>query len=340
MDRRVVAIVLCALALAACGGDEQQVVGAGLSADEVRWVRAFAAWGDDIGQAVGDARAARDEALAGGDRSFFTQALRPVRDCAGSLERAVPDAPTRRLRAARRLLERTCAAYVRFADAHAATLRGAPGDPLLRAEAAETRAEELLLTVYQGVGSLLRDNRPLPRTRGGDRSRVDPLYSRLGGELAYERVEVRCWSEDEWRDVIRERSAFSNGYLNVHATLGFAWPDDRRAHLAPEICAALDRFSLDGEGADSEELATAVVVLAHEVGHLRSTSAAEAEVECRAIQEARALAQKLGADAAEADALVEFYLEQVYPETDALYHSTQCHPGGYLDLDPANPRWP
>jgi hypothetical protein len=340
MGRRVVAIALCALALAACGGDEPEVAGAGLSAEEVRWVRAFAAWGDDIGQAVGDARAAHEEALAGGDRAFFTQALRPVRNCSSSLDGAVPAAPTARLRAARRLLERTCGAYARFADAQAASLRGDPGGPLLRAEAAQTRAEELLLTVYQGVGSLLRDNRTLPRARGGDRSRIDPLYSRLGGDLAYERVEVRCWSEDEWLDVIRERSAFSNGYLNVHATLGFAWPDDRRAHLAPEICAALDRLSLDGEGVGSEEVATAVVVLAHEVGHLRASSAAEAEVECRAMQEARGLARKLGADAAEADALVELYLKDVYPETDALYHSTQCHPGGYLDLDPASPRWP
>jgi hypothetical protein len=335
-----VAVALCALALAACGGDEPEAAGPGLSADEVRWVRAFAAWGDDVGQAVGDARAAHEEALAGGDRGFAAQALRPVRDCAASLERAVPAAPTSRLRAARRLLVRTCGAYARFADAQAASLRGDPGGPLLRAEAAQTRAEELLLTVYQGVGSLLRDNRTLPRTRGGGESRVDPLYSRLGGELAYEHVEVRCWSEAEWPDVIRERSAFSNGYLNVHATLGFAWPDDRRAHLAPEICEALDRFSLERDGAGAEEVATAVVVLAHEVGHLRASSAAEAEVECRAIQEARGLARRLGADAAEADELVELYWKDVYPDTDALYHSTQCHPGGYLDLDPANPRWP
>jgi hypothetical protein len=238
------------------------------------------------------------------------------------------------------LLERTCGAYSRFADAHAASLRGAPGGPLLRAEAAEARAEELLLTVYQGVGSLLRDNRVLPRTRGGRESRVDPLYSRLGGELAYDRVEVRCWSEAEWPDVIRERSAFSNGYLNVHETLGFAWPDDRRAHLAPEICSALDRLSLEGAGAGTKEVATAVVVLAHEVAHLRAGRATEAEVECSAIQEARGLARRLGADAAEADELVDLYWEEVYPATDLLYHSPQCYSGGYLDLDPADPRWP
>jgi hypothetical protein len=80
--------------------------------------------------------------------------------------------------------------------------------------------------------------------------------------------------------------------------------------------------------------------LAHEVGHLRAPGATEAEVECRAVQEARGVARSLGASAAEADRLVRTYWRDVYPRIDSLYHSTQCHPGGYLDLDPANPRWP
>lgn len=334
-------MVLGALLLAGCGGgDEPEEAAPGLTSDEVRWVRAFAAWGDDIAQAVGDARVAYEQVLAGGDQTFFVLALRPVRECADSLERAVPAAPTTRLRAAARLLERTCTAYERFARAQAESLRGDPGAALLRAESAETRADELLLTAYQGVGGLLRDNRALPVKRGGPGSRIDPLYSRLGRDLAYEPVEVRCWSKDEWPYVIRERRAFSNGYLNVHETLGFAWPDDRRAHLAPRICDALDAFSLDGETDDREALATALVVLAHEVGHLRANAAAEAEVECRAIQESRGLARQLGANAAEADELVDLYLREVLPESDSVYRSPDCRPGGYLDLDPADPEWP
>jgi hypothetical protein len=335
-----VAIVLGALLVAGCGGDEPEEAAPGLTRDEVRWVRAFAAWGDDIAQAVGDARAAYEQVLAGGDQTFFVLAQRPVRECAESLERTVPEAPTTRLRAAARLLERTCTAYERFARAQAESLRGDPGAALLRAESAETRADELLLTAYQGVGGLLRDNRALPVARGGAGSRIDPLYSELGRDLAYEPVEVRCWSKDEWAYVIRERRAFSNGYLNVHETLGFAWPDDRRAHLAPRICAALDRFSVDDDAGDKRALATALVVLAHEIGHLRANAAAEAEVECRAIQEARGLARKLGADAALADELVDLYLREVLPEADSVYRTPECRPGGYLDLDPADPEWP
>jgi hypothetical protein len=339
MGRRAALVALCALALAGCGGDEPETAGPGLSADEVRWVRAFAGWADDVGQAMADAQAAHEQALSG-DASWYARALRPLRECSSGLVRRVPEAPTRRLRPVAASLERTCAAYERFARSQAASLRGDPGVALLRAQEAEARGDELLISAFERVGKLLRDNRRLPRTRGGRDSRVDPLYSRVGSALAYERVEVRCWSEAEWPYVIRERRAFSNGYLNVHETLGFAWPDDRRAHLAPHICASLDAFSLRDERGRLEELATAIVVLAHEVGHLRAPSSGEAEVECRAVQEARALAVELGATAAEADELVDLYWREVYPDTDGIYHSTQCHPGGYLDLDPADPRWP
>lgn len=342
MVRVAVAVGLCALALAGCAGDEPdpEPAAVGLAPHELNWVRRFAEWGDDFAQALGDARAAQDLALAGGDRGFALRALRPVRECARMLDRRLPEAPTERLRAEARTLDRTCGAYARFARAQSESLRGDPGLALARADQAGTQAGELLRSVYAGIGGLLRDNRVLPRRRGGRESRVDPRYSRLATDLAYEAVEVRCWAAHEWPDVMRERDAFSNGYLNVHETLGFAWPEDARAHLAPEVCESLDRFSLEGRGVATKELATAVVVLAHEIGHLRAQAAAEAEVECRAVQEARGLARRLGADAAEADALVRLYWRDVYPSNDALYHSTQCHPGGYLDLDPADPRWP
>jgi hypothetical protein len=130
----------------------------------------------------------------------------------------------------------------------------------------------------------------------------------------------------------------------VHETLGFAWPDDRRAHLSPRICADLDAMSLRRErpsgGAAQRRIATALVVLVHEIVHLRAESAAEAEVECRAIQEARAAAVSLGADADYAGELVELYWDEVYGENDPVYYSSECRAGGYLDLDTADPRWP
>jgi hypothetical protein len=337
----VLPIALSLLALAGCaGGDEPQPAGPGLSADELRWVGDFAAWGERLGRALEDASEAHAQGLGGGDYGVFVQTLRTVRRCTDSLENDVGESPSDRLRSAFELLERTCRAYRGFADSQEEALRGDPGDALVRAQTAGSRGDELLLQAYRRIGSLLRDTRALPRRRGGDGSRVDPLYSRVGSELAYEEVEVRCWSRREWPDVIRERSAFSNGYLNVHETLGFAWVDDRRAHLAPSICAGLDALSQDGRTKPLEAAATAVVVLAHEVGHLRAPAAAEAEVECRAVQEARGVARSLGASADEADELVRTYWSDVYPDVDQLYHSTECRPGGYLDLDPDNPQWP
>jgi hypothetical protein len=338
---RLLPIVLCVALLAACGGDDEpQPAGPGLSRAELRWVRAFAAWGEHVGRAMEDAAAAHEIGLGGGDYGVFVRALRPLRRCADSLEREVGEAPTDRLRSALGLLERTCGAYRGFADSQEEALRGDPGEALVRAQAASTRGDELLLQAYERIGGLLRDARPLPRRHGGDGSRIDPLYSRVGSELAYEQVEVRCWSREEWRDVIRERSVFSNGYLNVHETLGFAWVEDRRAHLAPSICRGLDSLSLEGRTKPLEAAATAVVVLAHEIGHLRAPAADEAEVECRAVQEARGVARSLGASAEEADELVRTYWDEVYPNVDDLYQSTECHPGGYLDLEPSNPRWP
>jgi hypothetical protein len=282
--------------------------------------------------------------LAGGDPAGFVRALRRLRECEDSLDRALPEPPSGRLREVAEMLAHACRDYSRYADAQADTLRGDPGAALLRAQDAVSNADELLLRVYARIGGLLRDNRPLPRRRGGDDSRVDPLYSGIGTRIAYERVEVRCWSQSEWRDVIRERSAFSNGFLDIHATLGFAWPDDRRAHLSPRVCTDLDALSVRGDrpsaGDAQRRIATAVVVLVHEVVHLRAESAPEEEVECRALQEARAAARALGADADYAGELVELYWREVYPENDSVYRSSYCRPGGYLDFDPADPRWP
>jgi hypothetical protein len=342
---RTVAATLIALTLAGCAGGSADVPDAGLSRAELDWLGRFAAWGEELGDAQTDAQDAHEQGvLAGGDPTSFVQALRRLRACEDSLDRDVPDPPTERLREVADMLARACGSYRRYADAQAAALRGNPGAALLRAAQAGADADELLLRVYARLGGLLRDNRPLPRRRGGEDSRIDPLYSRIGTRIAYERVEVRCWSESEWRDVIRERSAFSNGYLNVHETLGFAWPEDRRAHLSPRICADLDGLSLRRErpsgGAAQRRIATAVVVLVHEIVHLRAESAAEGEVECRAIQEARGAAQSLGADADYAAELVELYWDEVYGENDRVYYDAECRPGGYLDLDPADPRWP
>ena len=308
-------------------------------------MRAFAGWGETLNSAQADARLAHEQSvLAGGDTTGFVRALRRLGACEDSLDRDVPEPPSERLREVEEMLVSACRAYRRYADAQTASLRGNPGAALLRAAEASADADELLLRGYARLGGLLRDNRALPRRRGGEGSRVDPLYSRLGTRIAYERVEVRCWSESEWRDVIRERSAFSNGYLNVHETLGFAWPEDRRAHLSPRICADLDALSVEGErpsGGDAQrEIATALVVLVHEIIHLRAESAPEDEVECRAIQEARAAAASLGVDADYAGELVELYWDEVYGENDRVYFSEDCRAGGFLDLDPADPRWP
>jgi hypothetical protein len=87
------------------------------------------------------------------------------------------------------------------------------------------------------------------------------------------------------------------------------------------------------------ESAVGVHVLAHEAIHLRGWTD-EALTECYGLQYTASVARSLGAPAAKAQALAEFYWRVVYPEMPDEYRSPDCANGAKWDLDKNSDVWP
>ena len=85
--------------------------------------------------------------------------------------------------------------------------------------------------------------------------------------------------------------------------------------------------------------ARALHVLAHESWHLRGVRD-EAAADCYAFQRTALAAERLGAGLEGARAVARLAMALRSETAPAEYRSASCHPGGALDLDPANPSWP
>jgi hypothetical protein len=175
--------------------------------------------------------------------------------------------------------------------------------------------------------------------RDVERALEQAVLSALG-----EGVAVRCWTVAEW-DVRAAAAARANGLPGPNAVLGIAENGLLRAiHLSPRVCTALAHYLAAGKlppaGEPAFELAQALVTVGHETGHLVSDLDTEATAECFGAQHVALVAQALGATAAEGRLLADLYWGWVYPRTDPLYRSPECHDGGGLDLNPFSPVWP
>jgi hypothetical protein len=89
----------------------------------------------------------------------------------------------------------------------------------------------------------------------------------------------------------------------------------------------------------SMEQITAVHIATHEAMHVRGEFS-EVPAECNALQNDPWVAQRLGASPEVADLMAKRYWSYVYPRLSGEYFSSDCKPGGGLDLDPADPAWP
>ena len=110
--------------------------------------------------------------------------------------------------------------------------------------------------------------------------------------------------------------------------------------LDEETCSELERFAegKTGQGED-EQVARALHVLAHESSHLAGVRD-EAAADCYGLQRTAFVAERLGADPAEAERLARLALAERAITAPADYRSSECHDGGALDLDPDSPVWP
>ena len=274
----------------------------------------------------------------------FEQGVKSMRGCAGSFEREVGAPPTRRLEGVRTLAIRACTEFHSWGENLRASLDGDPGDDVFAAESHAQRAEESLGRAAAHLNRLIGDGRPLPvRRRPTPESHIAPPYGRAGGVVSHrEDLEARCWSEDDWGEVVRVVSALDPQHYVDYA--GIASPGDERVSLAPEVCAGLallvytQRRPTDDESV--ADLAFAVETLAHESVHVRAPGLSEAEVECAALQEVRRTAVALGATAEYAKRLAEAAWTDVYPQGTPEYFTEACRDGGPLDANPGSSVWP
>jgi hypothetical protein len=320
-----------------------------LTGSELRWLRDYARWRDRRLARLGDVWSIRERwkyHLL--DRDYenrpierYRRALPAAGRCGDSLGRHV-GRPGARFREAFDLLREGCQAVERAAASDVEALRTRDADQLLASEgdwaagflAAEQAAEAVL--------ARLTKNRDLPVVRGrSSRSRIVPRYSIAATDLVFFEQQVRCWSNRDWKAILREERAYWNGVPTSDIVGLFGAKD--RVHLAPEICKGLDVFAHSRRrpksGTALLEVALAVETLAHEAEHRRG-SANEAITECRAAQRTRKAARLLGASRRYSALLAETFWAEVYPYKPAAYRAASCRDGGRLDLRPRSSVWP
>jgi hypothetical protein len=306
----------------------------------------YAAWVTDFLDELGDEQSARMRVL--GDEEAFRRYGREadeLRACRARLEDRLSPAPTERMQTTLAGLREVCAivapALERLAGAEEPDARTGP---FLDAGEAAQRAHVRWTEVDASLDELLLARGPLPR-RGGDvvTSRIEPTLTAVAERVADGRAaEVRCWSPADWRRVLEEEEAITDGELTVDTVGAFAVHVTGTIHLQQADCALVGRLARERwqpGGADRDDLAVAVATLSHEIQHLVSP-AGEAETECAGMQHAAEVAEGLGAAPSYARELAARYWEDFYPPADAEYQSDECRPSGELDLAPDTPAWP
>jgi hypothetical protein len=168
-------------------------------------------------------------------------------------------------------------------------------------------------------------------------SRVEPRLSNVGSALVGEGIEVRCWSQRDWREKIEDSDA-----QTPHELAGFA-AEGGPVELAPEACEPLVKMLYTKAKPVTHEqevsLAYAVGILAHELEHVRG-ELDEKTAECQGMQRLAEVARELGMSRSRARRLARVYWLEIYPDSSRGYRSAACRNGGELDLRPRHPVWP
>jgi hypothetical protein len=270
---------------------------------------------------------------------LHSRALEPAGSCAADLATNVGPAPTARLRRAYDTFRLACGHLQRFHGAITLAISQRVDSQLSQAQLEAKRAAAVLLTADQLLPP--GEVRSLTVIAGEtEESRLEPRFGRIASEAAGKQLEVRCWSDADWRHLMREERSYTHGKLGA-ATLGFAGIGGTRVNLSPTVCAGLvDLAYKDARPTDEAgqlTLAAAVVTLSHEPQHSQGV-AEEFVAECNAIQIANRTAMQLGASPTYAAALVRTYWRH-YGEELPAYRSAECRKGGLLDLGRATSVW-
>jgi hypothetical protein len=197
-------------------------------------------------------------------------------------------------------------------------------------------AAACLLFAAVGCHGSFRDL-PVEGGISADRSRVEPRLTRAASALIGTRVEIRCWSQRDWLELIEDKEPGSR-----HDFAGIAG-EGGPVDLAPEACRPLVPLLYTrwrpGRLDQVAEIAYAIGILAHELEHVRGEMG-EPIAECRGMQRLASVARHLGVAPKLARRLARIYWEVVYPDVHPTYRTRDCRNNGKLDLRPRSSVWP
>jgi hypothetical protein len=291
---RTAAIVVAALVVAAsgCTGESSTpdaASGEPLSATELGWVREYSDWTIDVYDEEFDSPPGREL----------------VEECRERLDEVGPP-PTDRLEPA---WERSAAVC-----------------PLLSQAGSVRRAKDVVEDADDLVLPFFIDSRELPlRAERTAESRADVRLAGIASKEAEIAQEVRCWSEANWRRVVREDNAWEVESDDPDELYGWQDDDTDRIHMRLGQCNLLHRIGpedvLSWDRDDQVEAADSVATFVHEIHHLVMPDADEGEVECAAAAELSRFARRLGATGVEAARLTRLYVSDLREELDEEYRA-------------------
>ena len=293
--RSAVAAVALALVVAASGCTDESstrdaTLGEPLSVTELGWVREYSDWTIDVY-----------------DDEFGPPPGRELVDaCRDRLEEVGPP-PTGRLEPA---WERVAAAC-----------------PLLSEKGSVRRAKDVVEDADDLVVPLFLDSKEL--VLGGsatDRSRADLRLSALASTAVERSQEVRCWTGEDWRRLVREDNAWSVSSDDPDELYGWQDSDTDRIHMRVDQCNLLHRLARENmlrwRRDDRVEAADSLATFVHEIQHALLPDADEDEVECSAAEQLGRFARRLGATGDEARQLAEMYVTDVRDDLSDEYLSS------------------
>jgi hypothetical protein len=117
------------------------------------------------------------------------------------------------------------------------------------------------------------------------------------------------------------------------------WDEPDRAWLTLETCQHLGSWYRSDHEEPTLDEAIAVHVLTHEAMHVAG-GRNEATTECRALQNDARTVVLLGGSPEQGSTLAERVATEVYPTMSEEYRTSECRPGGALDLTPGDGSWP
>ena len=183
--------------------------------------------------------------------------------------------------------------------------------------------------------AFLIESRELPLSGGADSWRAGRTLgspaSRRTRRKAHE--EVRCWSDADWRRVVREDNAWTVESDDPDALYGWLDDDYRSDPHAPRsvqpcsIAIGPRGRARVGSRRVQVEAADSVTTFVHEIQHLVLPDADEGEVECAAAAELSRFARRLGATSVEAARLAQLYVTDLREELDDEYRA-DCDDAG------------